>query len=285
MKIKNFRVMILVLLSLKTAFGYEPPQRPKNPRHPSSPSRSSFLRKEVDHVRKGSFLFLPTSTQGKVPLLVFAHGQALSLKHYETLFEHLARKGMAVLYPQYDKGFFDTNWNRMGLDYAQITQHVLEKYPQLNPKRVVFSGHSKGGYVGLSALNKGFDPFAALFFSPAGVNENALREMRPQIPLTLIYPQDDSIIKEEIILDILKMAASDKKQLINVTLYPGLEAGHFFPLTKKSLFGGSDGFNAYHYYGVIPWLFGALEGSGFLYGEEALDSGDSQYPHERILYP
>lgn len=279
------KTILLSLVMMTSTFAFDLPARPMDPQHPSSPSRSSFEEIKINHIRRGSVLLLPTGREEKVPLLVFAHGQALNLKHYRILLEHFARKGAAVLYPKYDRGFFDTDWDRMGEDYARLTNFVLNDFPEIDKSRVVYSGHSKGGYVGLSALNKGLNPLAAIFFSPAGVNENALREMNPSVPLSIIYPEDDRIIKEEIIFDILKLAASNNKQLIKVAQYPDFSPGHFFLLTEKSLFGGRDGLNAYHFYGVIPWLFGALYQNDFLYGDIALDSGAQGIFHERVLYP
>lgn len=281
MKIKT-TFFLLIWANLVLAF----PSPPIDSDHPGYPRRgSSFEKIEINKLRKGSFLFLPTKGDGPFPMVVFAHGQALGLKNYEILFERFANMGIAVLYPKYDKGFFDTDWQRMGQDYDDIVLEVLSNYPKLDEGNVVYSGHSKGGYVGLMALgHRGktgspWWPKTSVFYSPAGFDPDYLSLIDKSHDVHLVWPKDDSIIKEQLIDEIYSKLPSLKKQKILVQGYSDFEAGHFFPLTKSSLFGGSNGVGPLHYYGVIPWTVGAIEKSGYLYGEEASDSGGGAEPH------
>jgi hypothetical protein len=233
---------------------------------------------------------MPENINEDIPLVVFSHGQALKLDNYELLFERFTGLGFAVLYPKYDRGFFDTNWERMGEDYDNIVLHILEKYPQINRDKVVYSGHSKGGYVGLMALGhrglqnsaglSSWSPVAALFYSPAGFEEDALIAINPNLPVHLIWPKEDNIIKESLIDEIYQKLPTSLKQKVVVQGYDDLEAGHFFPLTKRAIFGGDNGISPFHYYGVLPWTFGAIEGNEYLYGDLVQDSGDSKRPHQ-----
>lgn len=266
------------------------PGPPQDPQHPGYPTRSVKVKKVVvNYLRKGSVLYLPSNSNQKIPLVVFSHGQALKLKHYELLFERLASRGIAVLYPQYDKGFFDTDWERMGEDYDKLTQFVLDNFPEIDKNEIIYSGHSKGGYVGLMALghrgsqsnvgNSLWSPKTAIFYSPAGYSEQALLEINPRVDVHLVWPKGDGVIKESLIDEIFQLLPNIRKQKIIVQGYDDLEAGHFFPLTKKSLFGGEDGIGPFHYYGVLPWTLGAIKDDDFLYGELVTDSGDEKKPH------
>lgn len=278
--------LVTTLFYLWASIAFSFPSPPTDSSHPGYPTRSSsFKRIDINTIRKGSFLFLPTEGQAPKSLLVFGHGQALSLKHYETLFERFTSIGIAVLYPKYDKGFFDTNWRRMGKDYDEIVQDVLSRYKEINKNNVIYSGHSKGGYIGLMAIghrgNSGSSwwPKASIFYSPAGFDSEYLRLIKPEHDVHLVWPKNDSIIKEEVIDDIFNQLPSINKQKIVIQGYSDFEAGHFFPLTKSSLFGGGDGIGPLHYYGILPWTVGAIERSNYLYGDEASHSGDESTPH------
>ncbi len=267
------------------------PSAPVDPEHPGYLTRGqSVMEVAISTIRSGSVLYLPQTSsvlEQKIPLIVFAHGQALKVKHYELLFKAMASKGFAVLYPQYDKGFFDRDWRRMGADYDAIVEQTLKDYPQLDNQRVLYSGHSKGGYIGLMALahrsksNYQWFPKASIFYSPAGFEEGSLTQIPTTHELTLVWPVGDSIIKKDLIDEIFLDLSIPQKQKIIVQGYEGLQAGHFFILSSRSLFGGSNGVGPFHWYGALTWSWGALKDSYYLKGEGALDSGDVNFPHIR----
>jgi acetyl esterase/lipase len=241
------------------------------PKELLQPSRSSF------------------ATSAKVPLIVFGHGQALGADAYELTFIHLARKGYAVLHPQYDTGFFDQNWRRMGQDYARLSLLALTNYAdRLDFSKIVFSGHSKGAYVALVSasrpdLSQGLRPTALLLFNPAGYDKDSIKNVPKQIPSTVVWSEDDGVIKEGLIQEIFQALPSTTKQYLRVSGYrttsPVLPADHFFTLTKDTLVGGRDGINPLHYFGTWKWLIGAIENSEFLYGPQATETGLPNFNH------
>ena len=238
-------------------------------------------------------LFVPTGGSGSevFPVLVYGHGQALSLENYQATLEHLAKKGIVVIFPAYDTGFFDTNWIRMGTDYVNLAACAMASLgKQVTVDQVVFAGHSKGGYVagvaaGVAFKNKmSIKPKAVILLEPAGADLDSLRFLDPAVSMTVVFSDHDTIVKESIAQSIYSSAPSTIKQFIGLKSYdqttPTLTADHFWPLTKSSAFGGGSE-NALHYYGEWKWLTaaaldvaaGAKFNNPYLYGEEALDKG------------
>lgn len=293
------RLRLLALMGI-VQIAWSLPQSPQDPEHPSSQLYNFQVKIEnwTENKRKMT-LYLPLSriTQTElIPLVVFGHGQALDVPAYASTFEHLAGKGIAVLHPQYDTGFFDRNWRRMSGDFNILTLATLKKFPQLDGKKVIYAGHSKGGYMALMAAghpNHRELPYgiqSLILFSPAGLDAEYLKALSPQLPVTLIYPEQDQIIKRELIDQIYAGLPTNFKQLILVRSYPELKAEHFFLLNKSYIFGGRDGLSPLHYYGSWKWLMGAVldvvEGGKqkniYLYGDEALDTGVDGLKHACI---
>ncbi len=274
------------------------PERPRGLDQPGSVDYRNSLFKESFRVNGRTVdFFAPKEARDKkekIPLIVYGHGQAIGLDGYNQTFEHLARKGVAVSFVQYDSGFFDQDWKRMGADFKTLTQKTLEKYADfLDPEMVIFAGHSKGGYVALVAA--GLQPVkvaSLVLFAPAGFERDLMSQMSSQLPVTIIYGQSDTIIKPEIVKEIYSLLPSRSKQFIAVLDYPvqpQLKADHFFPLNKKFFFGGRDGLTPFHYHGAWKWLLGAAwdlqEGdkqqNTYLYGDEALTTGLINHQHRR----
>ncbi len=61
-------------------------------------------------------------------------------------------------------------------------------------------------------------------------------------------------------------------------------------VTKKTIFGGTDTLNAFHYYGTFKWLVGAardlLDGNSvdnpYIYGEQTNSTGIEDFKHGLI---
>ena len=270
------------------------PMRPTDGRHPGSdfyPYKSMSRNFEIDG--REIDLYLPVGVEEgvKVPVIVYGHGQALNSSHYEKSFIHYAKKGIAVIFPQYDRGFFDQNWERMGADFNSLTKKVLEMNTDiLDTNRVVYSGHSKGAYVGLMAAgapNFNNQAKSFVFFAPAGFDESYLSNINEKLPMSLIWGEEDNIIKKDLVMDVYKKAPNEFKQFIEVKNYPELEATHFFIVSKRTIFGGTRGLSAYHYHGEFKWLMGAVRdldnvdriSDDYLYGEKALESGIESVRH------
>lgn len=226
------------------------------------------------------------------PAIVFGHGQALNDTHYKATFEHLAKKGIAAIYPTYDTGFFDQNWLRMAEDYVDMSTCFIKKYPQINASQIVFSGHSKGAYVATTAAglafekNKSLVPSSVIVFNTAGVIEPRVRLIDPSVELTVVFSDKDTIVERTLSEKTLKEAGSQKKQLIELKSYGPddvqgeLNADHFWILTAPSFAGGGHE-SAFHYYSAWKWLIAAAldvqnGGDGthpLLFGPEALEKG------------
>lgn len=273
------------------------PEQPQDVNHPGSATYEYQFKHEVfSSERRNIDVFLPVTSQArKVPVIVFGHGQAIDFEGYRLTFEHLAKKGVAVIHPTYDTGFFDQDWRRMSRDFNQLTKAALVKYEDvIDSEKIVYSGHSKGAYIALMAAgdtnlkNLGIRAGAVVLFAPAGYDQQYIKTLDPSIPITIVWSDKDTVIKQNLITEIYGKLPSLYKQWILAKSYKSLEADHFFPLSKSYFFGGRDGVSAYHYYAVWKWLLGAvwdLQSDGgsvqnsFLYGDQTATTGVADLEH------
>jgi len=286
--------LTLVLLSA-SAWSQSVPTDPTNPGSPTYDYEVTEVK--ISTLRRKSVLFLPNRPEGETsPLVVFGHGQAAGVKAYDATLKHLAGKGIAALFVKYDSGFFDRKWRRMADNFNEITQDVLTTYSQnLNPNQVVFAGHSKGAYVALMAAGapSAGDIHSLVLFAPAGYDQDYLTEIAPNVPVTIIWGEKDSIIDYEDQQEIFENLTVDYKQFITVKDYPDDEADHYFILNKKVFGFGENGISNYHYYGAFKWLTSAALDlttdakltNPYLYGDLAGDSGDPNVQHGVVRAP
>lgn len=232
-------------------------------------------------------VFIPVNKSNpneKFPVIAYGHGQAIDLSAYELTFVHLAKKGIAVVFPQYDTGFWDQDWRRMADDYNLLVQLALTKYSQLDASQVIFSGHSKGAYIGLMASgapsSSALPPKAVLVFTPAGFDAQYLKSMNPQTPLTVVWGDRDNIISQSSVRSIYDQSPSMKKQFIEVASYQGLPADHYLVMSDSTFFGGRKGVSAHHYFGAWKWMSGAAKEDAYLYGDEASSTGAPDLKHK-----
>jgi len=287
---------IASMLFLPTLCLAEPlPGSPADPDHPGSKVYSyGVVRKDFTCQGRAVNVFLPTGGNGpqSFPVVVYGHGQSLGVSSYKATFEHLAKKGIASVFPAFDTGFFDQDWNRMGRDYVTLTDCVAAQLPELDSSRVVYAGHSKGAYVaqiaaglapGMSAKSA---PRAIVLFAPAGFDSPSLSQIDPRTALTVVFSDRDTIVKRDLSESIFSGAKSHRRQLILMKSYsettPALNADHFWPVTEKGMFGGGPE-GPLHYHGSWKWLVAAardLSGGRFedpyLYGQVALEKGVPQ---------
>jgi len=268
----------------------EVPGPPSNPEHPGSKVYTHEVeRKDVRCDGRDVVVAYPRELAGQaLPLVIYGHGQALGYEHYEQTLFHLAGKGTITIHPQYDKGFFDQDWIRMGRDFVTLAQCAVNKLGLVVAENeVVFTGHSKGAYVasvaaGLATVEGlALRPHSVLLFQAAGVEESSWKKLPRDTRVTVIHADQDTIVDLAITEKLYALAPVDQKQMIVVKSYgTRLEAKHFWPLTKKSLFGGT-GENAFHYYGAWKWLTAAVwdlhDGNRatntYLYGDLAANKG------------
>lgn len=293
-------ISVLGLILPICVYSQSLPRQPQEVDHPSSATYDFQLKKEsYEQEGRKVDVYLPVSKTreiGSYPVVVFGHGQAIDVSGYDLTFQHLAKKGIAVVHPMYDNGFFDQKWRRMADDFNSLTLGALKKYPQLNPKLLIYAGHSKGGYVALMAagapshLKLDFIAQSLVLFAPAGYDAEYLKNINSQVPVTLVYSDNDKIIKRSILNEIESGLSTKYKQFIEVTSYPGLKADHFHPLSKSFLFGGSDGISSFHYYATWKFLVAAsldVQSSSplrnpYIYGAEALTTGIEGLQHKLL---
>lgn len=267
----------------------EVPSQPTDILHPGSANYEFTFKKENFKTNGRQVnVFLPAesiSRNKKAPVVVFGHGQAIDLAGYELTFEHLAKKGVAVIFPMYDKSFLDQDWRRMASDFNQLTAEALNKYSDyIDVDKVIYSGHSKGAYVALIAAGEPglkINVGSAVLFAPAGFDNEYLKTINPNMPVTLIWSDADTVIKQNLITEIYSKLNVRFKQWILVKSYSSLKADHFFPLSKSYFFGGRNGASAFHFHAVWKWLIGAAWdldstkdlSNPYIYGEEAIKTG------------
>ncbi len=288
---------LLLFLSVVAVAQNKWPGAPVDQENPGSTSYEYSLFKETYKFSGRTIdFFAPSEAKvkgKKVPLIVFGHGQAINLDGYKMTFEHLAKKGTAVAFVEYDSGFFDQEWRRMAQDFKNLSSEVIKKYQDIiNPDWVLYSGHSKGGYVALMAAGLGTDqPASLILFAPADYDRELLKNINVNVPVTLIWAETDSIVKPAIGQEIYDKLPVQKKQLITVKSYPDLNprlpADHFFVLNKRYFFGGRDGVSPFHYYGTWKWLLGGTqdlenrtgETNTYLYGDQTTFTGIEGFVH------
>ena len=284
------RGSIFVALAVLTLKAQAAPTAPTAPDHPGSKVYPyGFDRHDIKCMGRAVTVYLPKSTNPieKFPAVVYGHGQALDVSSYAATLEHLAKKGVAAIFPTYDNGFFDQDWTRMGRDYVNVAGCAIDKFnTQVEKTQTVFAGHSKGAYVasiaaGLAAKeNMVLRPGAVVLFAAAGFDSASIGGIEPATALTVVFSDKDTVVDRNLSESIYNGARSKYKQFIFVKSYPSLNADHFWPLTKPSTFGGGNE-SALHYYGAWKWLVAAaldLKAGGaatnpYLYGAEAGDKG------------
>lgn len=294
-----FKAMMLLIIGLvgAPAMAEGLPTQPTLASHPGSsvyPNQMTYQSQKI--AGRSVDVFLPQATNNnKVPVIVFGHGQAIDLSGYKLTFEHLAKKGVAIIFPQYDNGFFDQDWRRMADDFNRLTVETLSKYASIiDADKIVYAGHSKGAYIALMAAGapkRTNKVGSVVLFEPAGHDSEYTRGMDNKIPVTVTWADRDDTTKQDLIRDIYSQLPALQKQFIEVKSYvstsPQLPADHFFPLSKSFFFGGKDGISAFHFYGTWKWLLGAAwdlqEGdrrnNTYLYGAEAETTGTSSSKH------
>jgi dienelactone hydrolase len=284
------------------AFSQAPPTAPADAAHPGSAAyRYTVFQEQFQVQGRQIDFFAPAEIareSKKAPVIVFGHGQALETQHYRLMFEHLAKKGYAVIVPKYDTGFFDRNWRRMANDYADLASAAMSRHAKyIDPNLVIYSGHSKGAYValvsaGIPRSSRKVEPKAMVLFAPAGYDSEYIRNVTTSIPVTIVHGEKDTIIASSLIQEIYSALPSSHKQLIEPLSYktqPELPADHYIVMTKSFFMGGRDGISPFHYYGAFKWLIGAADDlvnggpltNPYVYGDLSIATGIEGFRHRQ----
>jgi predicted esterase len=290
-------VLLILLVSLSKMSFASLPSASMDPEHPGSKIYQYESKEELIKCSKRDInIFTPVTkkenqTFKNVPMIIYGHGQALKIEHYRATLEHLAKKGIVAIFPTYDTGFFDRDWSRMARDYVSLTKCAIDYIEKnqaitIDEDRLIYSGHSKGAYVAGVAAGLSFKenlvlkPKAVMLFQPAGLDADANKYVSKDVLYHVIYSDKDKIVDKKISENIYNQVPVSKKQFFLTKSYPQLEAGHFWPLTKPSRFGGENE-NALHYHSAWKWLvaqandlmIGGFGNDSFLFGEKAIDKG------------
>lgn len=149
----------------------------------------------------------PASPRGRLPVILFSHGAALSRSQYAPLIEYWARHGYVVLQPDHEDGLVDgfppplapsselwrtriVDMQRLARALPAIERAVPRLRGHLDPSRILAAGHSFGGHtvaalMGAKVWNdrlgayEAFDTPAikgALLLSPPGAGGSDLSE-------------------------------------------------------------------------------------------------------------
>lgn len=233
-------------------------------------------------------VFLPKGGVGKLPAVVYGHGQALGLDNYRGTLEHLAKKGVAAIFPTYDNGFLDQDWPRMGRDYVNLTDCAIAKTGELIDRgRITFSGHSKGAYVASIAAgltekeNLPVRPQSVILMETAGFDSVSAANVSESTSVTVVYSDKDTVVGRNLSQSFYDSVKSKRKQFIFMKSYPnGPNADHQWPLTQGGFFGGGNE-GPLHYFGAWKWLTASALGlDDYLYGNQAGDKGDPNVQDE-----
>ena len=134
-------------------------------------SALTFLPKHRSHFRKLPFIIL---AHGEI------HGNVVSFEHRQVVDELLAQ-GYAVIAPDYrgSAGYGADFWKQIdygGLEIEDVhaaRQFMLDRHPEVDPKRIGIIGWSHGGLIALLTVFEHPDAYAACY---AGVPVSDLEE-------------------------------------------------------------------------------------------------------------
>jgi pimeloyl-ACP methyl ester carboxylesterase len=293
MGVRSIRLLVSVcaVLIASQAWAIPVPPQPTDPKHPGSTSEP-FGVSAVN--LNGATLFLPTTRQpARIPVVVFGHGHDVPMFAYQRTFEHLAGKGIAVIYPDYGSG---GDFGQMGQTYAQVADAVVRQYSQIiDPELVVFAGHSNGSRVALIAAAVASNtrnmvmPRSLVLFETAGFDPDYLTRIHPDVAITLAVGEGDTKTPPAHSEKIYQALSVKRKQFILVRNYPmtnpQIVSDHGYPRTFD--WTGAR-VNPLHYYGVWKFLIGAawdLQSGGlltnpYLYGDQAQTTGVAGLSHQ-----
>lgn len=272
---------------------------PAQPTNPADPGSASYRFNEVKRVpltfnNQNGALYVPVMP-GDAPLVLiaFAHGHVVPEIAYGAMYEHLARKGFAVLFIPYDQVADTRDFKVMAEVYQTWVEKVVTAYPTvLSSRRVIYSGHSKGALVAslaasLSSQPNRLVPHALVVFGLAGASPEQQKIPKKTI-ITLVVGDQDNNTKPATSEKAFKLMRTEKKQLILVSSYVGFQPemiashGSFRTL---GLLGNQVG--PLHWFSYWKFLVSAAwdiekQGNGtdpWLYGPGAFQTGTSLVNH------
>lgn len=292
-------ILTIALFTGLAARALDPPSQPSDQNHPGSSYYPFAMGRDAANVNgREVLIYYPQARQRgqRFPVVIFGHGYTLTAPTYERTFEHLARKGVAVVFPMYDTGWGDHDFARMAVDFQHLADFALKRWSALlDPTRVIFSGHSNGSYVALAAAGVEpsqmlVHPRSAILFATAGAIDANLARVDPNLPVTFVVGDQDDQTPPSLTREIYAALPVHRKQIVLVKSYlqttPQLIATH--DLIRNSNFWGSYHEDAFHYFvawkllvgGAWDVVMGTNATNPWIYGPEAASSGIPGFQHQ-----
>lgn len=292
----GLKALFLVLFFQGASALVDLPAAPTATNHPGSKIYPySYLQKNLVCSGRTVINFVPVSNNPNetFPVLIFAQDHHLSLSHYRASLEHAAKKGVIVVFANYDEGYFDSDWQRMGRDLIGLADCAIRSLaPRPDRQAVVYAGHAKGAYVASIAAGiaaREFYPVRAksiLLFDPKGFDFNSWPYIDADVPTNIVMSDRSSSKSVKIARTLYNYSRSERKQLVTLKSYLNttqkLKATNNWLLTKSEYL-GLHSENALHYYGFWKWIVSVsrdlksgpedLKASAYIYGAGAIDKG------------
>lgn len=119
---------------------------PKGPTPELTPGDLELFDVATREGRTQAFL-LRARGEGRLPAVIFAHGNAELAEQWIPTFEHVRRRGIHVLLPEY-RGYGRSTGTpceaSIREDFVRFHDHLLSD-PTVDPSRVIYVGRSMGG--------------------------------------------------------------------------------------------------------------------------------------------
>jgi pimeloyl-ACP methyl ester carboxylesterase len=228
---------------------------------------SSFKQDTVQCGDHSVVVFLPLDDSAmpreSAPVVVFGHGWLLSLQHYQSTLQELAKAGIVVIFPSFGSNWLRADHFEMAHQYLSQTICVLVRYRKsVDFQRITFAGHSLGAKVaalaaaGASEAGREF-PQNLLLLETAlgGDEENFAREfakLSPKVAVLVVHAKGDSIARQSESQLVYDTAPGLKKELLNLE---STNVGHDWPMTNYFLMGLWGGLvGPLHTMYLWPWL-------------------------------
>lgn len=156
------------------------------------------------------------------PVIALFKGQGAPRFNYQDAIDHFTGKGIAVIFVEYARHFFDSRYEEMALRAHRQIDAAFAAFPdQLDPRRVVFAGVSKGAQVALYALTVGKrQPLRTLLFEVPVDAPPDFGAIPVDAPIYLFVGDRDIITPLSDSLRVFDSLRSTEKQLTVIRSYP-----------------------------------------------------------------
>lgn len=271
---------------------------PDDPAHPSSPIYGYGSKRVVKKFKNRNVsIYFPIHHGEKIKnatTIIFGHGKLAPRFTYEKMFRHLNGKGIAVVYPQYEKWALDSRYSRMAKDFADLSQFALETESQyLNDEKLVFSGHSNGAFIallsaGMPQSERKINAKSLVLFALPGWREASLKRLDPELNVSIISGDNDKKTPFKLGQKIYEKIKTYRKQHIILKSFNTHDSSFLADHGAARTYSWTGPrINILHYHGYWQYLSSAAlaldnPSSGvaeYLYGSKAFGTFCPDYKH------